>query len=120
MFYEDADGIDLLTVNLNEENRVDQVAIEIYSRSYDNIYLSKEINPAISDLNLLVGKIKEDMTLKEVEAILGKGYFESEKRCLYTDEIRITYTWYDIKENRLEIDFEEGKVWLVYDVYEMY
>lgn len=114
IYYED-DDIELLNIMLEDE-KVIKVEIELYSDSYDGICLSKDLGAKISDLNEVIVKVKDGMTMKEVEKILGDKYFESEK----WDTGEKTYTWYDTNENYARIEFKDGKVDLIYNVHKSY
>ena len=104
MMYEDEAENELLEVVLMD-GKVYEKSIELYSSKYSNISLAKELDTEIEDLNSLISKVKEDMTLKEVENILGKKYFQK-----WADEYGYTsYTWYDKKDNRVTISFDDDE-----------
>ncbi len=94
-----------IVVSIGEE-KVDSKEISVYSSSYDNVMLSKELNSTLEDLPTKITSIKEGMTLDEVKAILGNASFESEVDDYGATEI----TWYDTAENYVSITFEDNKV----------
>lgn len=101
-------GVDLIEISLCD-GLVDEKTIEVYSMSYKDIYVGKELGADIEDLKEVIGKVKEDMTLKEVEKILGNKYFESS-----SDEYgSATYTWYDKDEKRVRVSFDDGTAYYV-------
>jgi hypothetical protein len=99
-----------------EDDKVTRKKRDLYSDSYDSIQLSTELGTEIEDLNLIVSQVEDDMTLKEVEGILGDKYFENE---IY-DDGEVEYTWYDKQENYVSVSFEDGKVWYVGSVGDSY
>lgn len=99
-----------------EDGVVVSVERNINSSSYANIKLSAELGTEIEDLKSIISNVKDDMTLEEVENILGDKYFESERY----DDGEVEYTWYDKKENYVIISFEDGKVWYIGSVYQSY
>lgn len=99
-----------------EDGKVCDKELDAYSSSYDNISLSKELGTTLEDLDGKMSKVKEGMTMSEVEAILGDAYFESER----DDYGYVGYTWYDVDENYVEISFDEGKVDYVGTVWSSY
>ncbi len=99
-----------------EDGKVCDKELDAYSSSYDDISLSKELGSTLEDLEGKMSKVKEGMSLSEVEKILGDAYFESER----DDYGYVGYTWYDIDENYVEISFEDGKVDYVGSVWGSY
>lgn len=100
-----------------ENGVVTEISRDLISSSYDNIQLSTELGTELEDLEVAITKVKEDMSLAEVESVLGNKYFESER----TNEGEVRYTWYDKAENYVEIPFDEnGKVWYVGTVWTSY
>lgn len=78
----------------------------IDSSSYDGIQLSTEIGTTLDDLEAVIDSVKEDMTLAEIEAILGKKYIEVERNI----DGECQYTWFDVKENNVTIEFDANNV----------
>ena len=99
-----------------EDGKVCDKELDVYSSSYDDISLSKELGSTLTDLDGKISKVKEGMTMSQVEGILGDAYFESER----DDYGYVGYTWYDIDENYVEISFSEGKVDYVGSVWGSY
>ncbi|MBQ8299954.1 MAG: hypothetical protein IJX99_08935 [Clostridia bacterium] len=89
-----------------ENGVVTRKSRDIDSSSYNGIQLSSEIGTTIADLDAVIGSVKEDMTLAEVEAILGNKYIEVEKAVDGETE----YVWYDVNENNVSIIFDENNV----------
>lgn len=99
---------------LVEDGVIKRVRRDIFSSGYQNIQLSTELETEIENLKIVIGNVKEGMTLEEVEKILGNKYFERQK----TSEGEIHYTWYDKLENSVDICFdEEGKVYYIGSIY---
>ena len=81
---------------------------------YDGRFIMADaLGSNIKDLNDYLNDIEIDMTLAEVESILGKEYFESCK----TEELK-KYTWYDLNGYRLDISFNSNNE--ISDISEMY
>lgn len=99
-----------------EDGKVCDKELDVYSSSYDDISLSKELGSTLTDLEGKISKVKEGMTMSQVEGILGDAYFESER----DDYGYVGYTWYDIDENYVEISFSEGEVDYVGSVWGSY
>lgn len=85
------------------DNKSEYISRDIYSSEYENIQLSVELETEIEDLTKVVNKINEDMTLADVESILGDKYIETRKQ----SDGSYTYEWYDKLENYVSIYFSE-------------
>ena len=107
-FYEEYDELfEYGVVMTLKEGKLVEKSIDLFTDDLLGVFLGKELNTQLSDLNDFVDKLEEGMTFEEVEEILGKTYFE-----FYTEnnevEIETGFTWYDLKENYLDIYFDEN------------
>ena len=109
------DDIDLVFLMI-EKGVVCEKSIEVESEKYEEIFVGKAINTEIEDLTEIVSKVKENMTLKEVKAILGNSGFEKER----DDFGSVRYIWYDKKEQNVEVEFYQDKAWYVSPVRQMW
>ncbi len=100
---DDENDTTLLTVSLSND-KVTTIEISVSSSNYRKIYLSQELNADIDDLNTVVDKVEDDMTIEEVENILGKNYFQSSK----SDHGTTRYTWYDKNDSSVTISTREN------------
>lgn len=100
-----------------ENDLVVEKSRDLTSASYKNIQLSTELGTEIENLEETIKEVAEEMTLKEVENILGDKYFEQER----SDLGEVSFRWYDKAENFVDVSFdEEGKVWYIGDVWGSY
>lgn len=102
---------DMVAVSVHiYDGKVCEKTIELFSDKYEGVYLGKESNATIEDLNDATKNIKEGMTYQEVENILGKPAFESRKN----DSGYLEYTWTDKMEQSVGITFDKnGKLFLI-------
>ena len=98
--------VDLIHVFIYNE-KVSTVTVDIMSSEFRKIYLGKELNANLDDLNKVIENVKEGMTISEVEKILGTAYFRNSKD---NNSNYISYTWYDAQEHNVRISFTEDKV----------
>lgn len=87
--------------------KVSNVSTDIMSSDFYKIYIGKELNAQLDDIEKALQNVKEGMTLSEVENILGTAYFNNSKD---GKSSFISYTWYDAKEHHVNISFTDGKV----------
>ena len=90
----------------NEENKVSEKTLLLFSNADEGYQISKELGTEIQDLQTEMEKINEGMTLDEVIQILGEKYIE--ESC--NEENYKIYVWYDINENSVELSFNEENV----------
>ena len=92
------------------EGVVSEKSIVLYSSEYDGVFLGKETNATIANLENVISNVKEGMSLSEVENILGKASYESS----IDDDGYIRYTWCDKEEQSVDISFDKnGKVFYI-------
>ena len=97
-----------------EDGKVFNKGISIYSSSVNGIAIGKELGTTIDDLKSEKSKLKEGMTLQEVNQVLGNAGFESNR----SENGYFDYTYYDKKEQNIQISFDDdGIVWYVGLVY---
>ena len=90
----------------NEENKVSEKTLLLFSNAEEGYQISKELGTEIQDLQTEMEKINEGMTLDEVIQILGEKYIEESRN----EEDYKIYVWYDINENSVELSFNEENV----------
>ena len=100
---------DLISVFLYN-GKVTKVSILVTSSEYKNVFIGKELNAELDDLEKVIDGVKEGMALDEVEKILGKAYFKAEKE---ESESMESFIWYDAKEQNVRISFMDGKVFYI-------
>lgn len=77
--------------------------IELESNKRKNIYIGKDLNVEIEDLNKVITQVKEGMSLQKVMMILGSTGFETS----IDDWGNTSYMWYDKKEQSVTVHFDE-------------
>ena len=90
----------------NEENKVTEKTLLLFSNADEGYQISKELGTEIQDLQTELEKVNEGMTLDEVIKILGEKYIEESRN----EENYKIYVWYDINENSVELSFNEEDV----------
>ena len=93
---EGTEATEVLRVSLTE-GIAKTIEIPVVSSNITKIYLSKELNSDIEDLNEVLDKIEKDMTLEDVEKVLGKNYYQCSKNSYDSFQ----YVWYDKKDNHV-------------------
>ena len=92
------------------DGKVGEKAITLVSSKDSGVLIGKETNTTIDNLDNVINKVKEDMTLKEIENILGKAAYESS----VSEYGYVTYTWCDNEEQSVDISFDKnGKAYYI-------
>ena len=102
VLYWEEDNCTIITVDLYD-GEVENKRILLESNKSKNIYIGRDLNTEIEDLNKVVSQVKDGMNLPKVMMILGSTGFETSM----DDWGYTSYTWYDQKEQYVTVHFDD-------------
>ncbi len=103
-YQDDEKTIDMISVMIGSNGKVEEVINGAASSSKANVQISAELNTQIEDLRALMPSIKIPMNKEEVIQILGDAYITVNKNNTGYTKLR----WYDKNENSVTITFMEN------------